>query len=164
MLTESQRRTIFEEVYASHAWGGNSRSGPGSDPTNTAKYVRFVNNWLERHPDCVSIVELGCGAWATTRLIKLSSQHTYLGLDIVPALISANREKYQFDNVKFECYDFLSQFPPNGDLLLIKDVLQHLSNDNVQQFLKRILPGSRYAIITNDIYSMKRVDVLVCFQ
>jgi hypothetical protein len=59
---------------------------------------------------------------------------------------------------------FLSQVPPGGDLLLIKDVLQHLSNHSVQEFLEKVLPRYRYALITNDIarYEERRFWTSCC--
>ena len=47
---------------------------------------------------------------------------------------------------------FLSDPTPKGDFLLIKDVLQHLSNRGVQVFIETILPRFRYAIMTNDVH------------
>ena len=145
------RRQIFEGIYSSHSWGGSSRSGPGSDPEHTVSYVGFVNKWLAQTPDCRQVVELGCGDWATSRLINFLPHQTYLGLDVVRAAIDSNRVRFEVPNVRFECCDFLSQVHPGGDLLLIKDVLQHLSNHSVQEFLEKVLPRYRYALITNDI-------------
>ena len=147
----SLRKKVFNKIYDCNSWGGKSRSGPGSDPQNTQSYIRFVNQWLTKHPECESIVELGCGDWATTRLINLSTQHTYLGMDIVDSVVNANNALFQSESIKFECSDFLTQIPPIADLLLIKDVLQHLANDNVKLFLQKILPRYKYAIITNDV-------------
>jgi SAM-dependent methyltransferase len=154
----SPRREVFERIYATHLWAGTSRSGPGSDPEHTIQYVRFVSDWLASHSDARRVVELGCGDWATSQLITFMPSHTYLGLDIVPAAIDSNRRRFGRPNVRFECCDFLSQRPRSGDVLLIKDVLQHLSNQNVKDFLERILPRFRYAIITNDAarYEEKR--------
>lgn len=160
------RGQIFEGIYLSHTWGGSSRSGPGSDPEHTVSYVDFVNEWLAQTPDCRQIVELGCGDWATTRLIKFLPDQAYLGLDIVPAAIDSNRARFEAPNVHFECCDFLSQVPPGGDLLLIKDVLQHLSNRSVQDFLEKVLPRYRYALITNDVarYEERRFFGVLFFR
>lgn len=157
------RKEIFEKIYHSNSWHGQSRSGPGSDPQNTASYVHFVNNWLEKHPDCQSIVELGCGDWATTRLIHLPPKRSYLGIDIVPGVVSTNQELYQSDVIHFECSDFLIHPPPHADLLLMKDVLQHLPNDSVQTFLQNTLTRYRYAIITNDAYKFEERQRFVIF-
>lgn len=164
---ESQRKAAFERLYRSHGWGGDSFSGPGSDPEHTVSYVRFVNDWLARHPDCRSIAELGCGDWSTTRLMQLSPRHSYVGYDIVPEAVEANRRRFQSDTVRFECADFLAQSLPGADLLLVKDVLQHLSNEAVHRFVDNVLPRFRHAIITNDVrkYEERRIfGVLVARQ
>jgi hypothetical protein len=106
------RSEAFEAIYLTHSWGGRSHSGPGSDPEHSTSYLRFVNQWLEKHPDCRNIVELGCGDWATTSRIKFPPRHSYVGLDIVPGVIAMNRERYQSEAVRFECSDFLCQPPP----------------------------------------------------
>jgi hypothetical protein len=148
-MTES-RKLIFEEIYSKHEWSGGSRSGPGSDPQHTTAYVQFVNEWLETHENVRHLVELGCGDWATSRLLHFGLTRTYLGTDIVSGVIESNRDRYGAANVKFQCCDFLDEEVPGGDLLLVKDVLQHLSNAGVMRFFASVLPRYGYAIITND--------------
>ena len=45
---------------------------------------------------------------------------------------------------------------PSGDLCIIKDVLQHLSNDSVSRFLRVLQRKFRLALITNDITHVDR--------
>lgn len=97
------------------------------------------------------MVEFGCGDWATSRLINFGQQREYLGLDIVQTVIEQNRKTFAAPGISFAQCDFLSDPTSTGDLLLIKDVLQHLSNRGVQAFIKNILPRFRYAIMTNDV-------------
>ena len=161
---DPQRKDIFDGLYRTHGWGGISCSGPGSDPEHTVGYIRFFNDWLRRHPACHSIVELGCGDWATTRLLELSPQHCYVGYDIVTDIIDENCRRFQSDTVRFKCSDFLVQPPKDADLLVVKDVLQHLSNTAVHWFLEHILPRFRYAIITNDTrkyIEQKKLGILI---
>jgi SAM-dependent methyltransferase len=145
------RKQIFEQIYTSHSWNGRSRSGPGSDVEHTTRYIRFVSGWLRRHPDVRRVVELGCGDWSTTKQITFLSHQFYVGLDIVSSAVEANSLQYERPGVYFECLDFLSETPPTGDVLFIKDVLQHLSNRSVQHFLSEVLPLYRHALITNDV-------------
>lgn len=148
--TIESRQLIFEHIYRKHEWGGSSRSGPGSDPEHTVAYVQFVNKWLEARENIRHIVELGCGDWATSRLLHFGPTRIYLGTDIVSGVIESNRDRYGAANITFQCCDFLDEELPGGDLLLVKDVLQHLSNAGVIRFLTNVLPRYRYAIITND--------------
>jgi SAM-dependent methyltransferase len=146
-----ERKQAFERIYSEHKWGGVSRSGPGSDPEQTGNYVHFVNKWLSTHSDVREVVEFGCGDWATTRLVNLGAGRSYRGLDIVPAVLEENRRRFGNSMIQFQCCDFLTCETPAGDLLLVKDVLQHLSNNSVTHFLKNILTQYRYALITNDL-------------
>lgn len=156
----SIRKQKFENIYRTHEWGGLSRSGPGSDKKNTSSYVKFVNSWLSNHTDCRNIVEIGCGDWATTRLIHFMKPQTYTGYDIVPEVIARNIDSFQTSAIRFICADFLEEFPKEADLLIIKDVLQHLSNASIIRFIKEILPRYRYAIIVNDIRKYKDKTLL----
>ena len=45
-------------------------------------------------------------------------------MDIVPALIEANRLKYP--DLAFECADLTSQVLPEADAILCRDCFQHL--------------------------------------
>jgi O-methyltransferase domain len=85
------------------------------------------------------------------RLVNLGAGRSYRGLDIVPAVIEENRRRFGNSVIQFECGDFLTCETPAGDVLLVKDVLQHLSNKSVSHFLKNILTQYRYALITNDL-------------
>ena len=149
-MTQSPRRERFEKIFLSHEWGGDSRSGPGSDPKNTRRYVRFLNDWLARHPQVRSIIEVGCGDWATSSQVDFGDRH-YLGIDIVEALVVSLRDRYGSGHTRFERLDFVEQDVPPGDLLIAKDVLQHLSNGAVSSFLSRNLPRFKYAIFANDV-------------
>jgi hypothetical protein len=149
-MSQSQRRQRFEEIYHRHEWGGDSRSGPGSDPKSTRRYVRFLDEWLVKHPQVRTVVEVGCGDWATSSQVDFGGRD-YLGVDIVEALIESLRERYGSERNRFERLDFVEQDLPPGDLLIAKDVLQHLSNESVTSFLGRNLPRFKYAVFVNDV-------------
>jgi hypothetical protein len=79
-------------------------------------------------------------------------QLSYVGLDIVPGRYSCESGNVPPRGaVRFKCSDFLSQPPPGGDLLLIKDVIQHLSNACIHDLIRDVLPRFRYTVITNDV-------------
>jgi hypothetical protein len=149
METKEPRIEVFERIYRNHAWGGVSRSGPGSDPIFTKPYIHFINSWLASHPEVRTIVELGCGDWSTTSQIELG-ERDYLGIDIVSSVVEENARRFGSARVRFLRSDFVGRPPPPADLLLAKDVLQHLSNASVLKFLQSSLGLCRFAIITND--------------
>lgn len=140
----------FSRIYRNHTWSGKSLSGPGSELNRTKRYVRLVNNVLaDSKYNIQSIVELGCGDWMFSKTINWGNR-IYTGIDIVPELVDRLNRAYRSDSKNFLCLNFLNHDPPSADLLIIKDVLQHLSNESVTQFLTTCLPLYRYALITND--------------
>jgi len=147
----ADRNAVFRQTYSDHSWGGVSHSGPGSDERNVRAYVRYVQRWLDSHSDIKNVVEIGCGDWGTTRFLDLKDRF-YTGIDIVPEAINHNKEKYGSPSVVFKHLDFVESHHeiPNGDVIIAKDVLQHLSNSAVALFCKEVMPRYRFAILTND--------------
>jgi hypothetical protein len=158
--TSADRRSAFERIYQTHFWEGSSRSGPGSDPHNTAKYVHFIKNWLASHPDVRTIVEVGCGDWSTSSKIGFGTNHHYVGIDIVKSNIDNNVIKYGTEQIEFIHSDFIEEPPPLGDYLIAKDVFQHLSNDSIVSFIRSSLRRYRYAILTNYVLKVEYLPII----
>ena len=78
------------------------------------------------------VIDLGCGDFNIGRqLTDLCS--TYHGCDIVEPLIEHNIRKFSQDGVAFSCIDATTQKLPQGDVLIVRQVLQHLSNAAIQK-------------------------------
>jgi SAM-dependent methyltransferase len=138
---------VFEGIYSGHAWGGTSRSGPGSDPSATRKFRLFLEQFL-RSRNVKNVVDLGCGDWASTRLINWSGVD-YLGVDIVPDVVERNRSEFGRPGVRFAVSNFVDEALPPADLVICKEVLQHLPKADVEKVLAK-LPVYRMAILVND--------------
>jgi len=145
----------FQTIYREHVWAGQSqsRSGPGSDLEATGPFRAFLDRFLRNH-ELQSVVDVGCGDWTSTRLVDWHGAD-YLGLDVVPELINVNRMQYGRPGVRFDLIDLSTDPLPTADLVLCKDVLQHLPNDAVHEFLGK-LPGCRWAILVNDVLRTSR--------
>ncbi len=76
----------------------------------------------------------------------------YHAVDIVPDLMEHNKTKFQDTNITFQCLDVAVDELPTGDCALVRQVLQHLSNQEVHQILEK-LSRYRYVIITEHIPS-----------
>jgi len=152
-LTGTDRQAAFQAAYRDHVWLGDSRSGPGSDEASTRSY-REVLNAVLRDRNVRSVVDLGCGDWASTRLIDWNGA-SYLGIDIVPEVVAANQERYGAPGVAFRVGDFVRDPVPAADLLVSKEALQHLPTADVHAVLAR-LPSFRFALITNDVAGQLR--------
>lgn len=150
---------IFTNIYKYNLWGFGS--GTGSLKFNNQPYIDFLNDFLKTHSDINNIVDLGCGDWQLHRHINLNNRK-YIGVDIVNKVIQINKKKFEKNNITFECKNFLKDSIPDSDLLIIKDVLQHLSNENILKFFK-ILKNTKYKyiLITNDIskFNLNNIDI-----
>jgi SAM-dependent methyltransferase len=103
--------------------------------------------------DIRSVVDTGCGDWQSSRLVDWSGKR-YVGVDIVPEVVAANRASFGRDDVDFVAADIRTEALPRADLLVCKDVLQHWDVQSVQWFLDRNLARYRYLLITNDVASV----------
>ncbi len=85
-----------------------------------------------------TVVDAGCGDFHVgQRLVK--EVDSYLGLDISDYVIEQNSTKFgNLQGVKFQQFDIIANPFPETDLLLIRQVLQHLSNDQIEKVLSNI--------------------------
>lgn len=138
-------KDAFTRIYQHDIWGGGS--GQGSRPEFNAEYIATLQRFLQLN-DIGSVVDFGCGDWQFSRLIHWGDIH-YTGIDIVDSVVAANRELHASDRVRFQHFDGLASLPA-ADLILVKDVLQHLPNQLVQEYLDHFKAQYRWLIITND--------------
>ncbi|MBR1734939.1 MAG: methyltransferase domain-containing protein [Alphaproteobacteria bacterium] len=165
-VMEMSDKERFSEIYRSQSWGGWKGVGPGSTIKDGAEpFLNFLQTFLNTHNDISSIVDIGCGYGELLKNITWPKNSRYLGLDIVDSVIKYNKEHYIKDNIEFATVDnvkSLAQF--NGDLLIIKDVIQHWSIQKVLFARDHIIPHFKYAIIVNNIRTsfstVKNSDIL----
>jgi len=138
---------IFAEVYEKHLWGGGEGpySGDGSRGPVAEAYIRTVREFIAEHR-VGSVVDLGCGDFYVGQRL-LSPGLTYAGVDVVPALIEHNQQRYGTDAVNFRRLDICRDDLPDGDLCLVRQVFQHLSNSQIAAALPR-LRKYRHVLVT----------------
>jgi len=133
-------RKAFSEIYRRKLWGEGKDespfySGPGSDPEVSEPYVEAVIRFIEAN-GITSMVDVGCGDFRVgSRLVRPGL--SYHGVDVVEDLIRFNSDKFSSPHIQFSCKDVTADELPAGDLCLIRQVLQHLSNEQVERVLKR---------------------------
>ena len=143
----------FNRIYAEGTWGkdvaGKGTSGTGSTLEITREYRAYVEEFIRTH-NVKSVVDAGCGDWGFSSKIDWG-QASYLGVDIASDVIATVRSKYEKGNVTFQVGNITDELP-DADLLISKDVLQHLSNSLVQKFVRNNLRRGKYkwVILTND--------------
>jgi SAM-dependent methyltransferase len=135
----------FTKIYQGQDWGHGS--GVGARPDRTVEYRALLQRFIiDNHVR--SVVDLGCGDWQFSRHLDWSNV-TYLGIDVVAAVVELNRREFAKDNIAFEKFESLATLPP-ADLLLCKDVLQHLPNELVKEYLTIFKRKYKFSLITND--------------
>ncbi len=142
----------FGEIYRTEHWGVGEGSGKGSNPNAARSYLALLQEYLN-DPRFHTIVDLGCGDWQLMSKVTIPKNKQYYGYDVVPWLIAANNKKFAVDNLHFLTVKHLRDFEKTaveGDLLIVKDVLQHWPNSEIEYFINKVLPHFKYALITND--------------
>jgi SAM-dependent methyltransferase len=141
---------IFDEIYRKNFWGGEGvYSGQGSDQANTAEYERLVADYAIEH-GIRSIVDIGCGDFQVSEriLARLPESVTYRGLDVSSVAVERNSALFASERVSFAQCDAAGDELPAGDLVLVREVLQHLSNRDILAILPK-LRRFPHAIVTN---------------
>lgn len=155
-MNKDNLNSYFDTIYKTGAWVNGS--GDGSDENLCAGYVAFLQDFFKRH-NIKSIVDCGCGDWQFSKNIDFSGID-YKGFDVANFVIERNNATYKKDNVNFSLYNGDFSLLPSADLLLCKDVLQHLPNAKIQEFIDN-LHKFKFALITNDIGKSVNVDIVM---
>ena len=150
---QSELTSVFNRIYREGSWGrdaaGRGVSGSGSTLDITQEYRTYVEEFIKKH-GVTSVVDAGCGDWNFSSAIDWGGA-SYLGVDIASDVIDAVRRKHETGKIRFQVGDVTDELPA-ADLLISKDVLQHLSNELVQKFIRNNLKPGKYkwVLLTND--------------
>lgn len=137
-----------------HTAGAETVSGPGSELGHTTAIRQALPALIEQHK-IRSILDAPCGDWNWMRHVDLRGVHRYTGWDIEPDIVAANQERFstpgRVARPVFECVNLLTTTRiPKVDLILCRDFLIHLPNDQITIVLdKFVFSGSRYLLATN---------------
>ncbi len=144
---ETELSGFFSDIYERNVWGCGS--GGGSRIENTHEYNKFIVEFIRQH-GITDVVDLGCGDWQSSYLIyNQLSQVKYRGYDCVKSIVEANKVKHSrhsFDVLEFATYP--DQIP-SGQLCILKDVLQHLENNEIYRILDECVRKFKYILVTN---------------
>ena len=153
---------LFSWIYKNNAWGSASEgedfySGNGSHDEDIIRpYIQLVRTMIQLN-EIENVVEIGCGDFFIMRQVLMGFDRIhYCGIDVVDSLIDYNQQKYGDSNTCFSCFDASddSCHMPEGDLLIIRQVLQHLDNASILKILKKT-DNYKYVLITEHISADK---------
>ena len=146
-------KDVMNQIYYRHLWGGNEfdfYSGVGShDPKIINPYLLVIIDFLKSHNNQLVLCDLGCGDFNIGKHLTTYAKK-YMAIDIVENLINRNKNLYQADNLEFLCLDISKDKLPLGDCVILRQVLQHLSNSEIQKVIKK-LAAYKYIILSEHI-------------
>lgn len=144
---------VMQQIYEQHLWGGKDfdfYSGIGShNPMLVNIYVKNVTDFLKSHDNKLTVCDLGCGDF---NIGKHFLEHVvyYYAIDIVESLIERNKNLFKAEHLEFQCLDISKDDLPKADCVILRQVLQHLSNTEIKFILNK-LSDYKYIILTEHI-------------
>ncbi|MGB1307912.1 MAG: class I SAM-dependent methyltransferase [Oceanihabitans sp.] len=141
------------QVYQNKLWGSNESkfySGEGSHlPEIVEPYIKVLSSFFASLNKPIVVCDLGCGDFNVgKKLVKHTKK--YIAIDIVASLIEHNKTKFKAQNIEFYCLDIASNELPKADCAIVRQVLQHLSNTEIQRIVDKLY-SFKYIILTEHI-------------
>lgn len=105
-------------------------------------FPQVAKAYIEKFPHN-TILEIGCGTGKLTELIGLKN---YLGIDINKGYIDFAKNKYEKKGINFLLTDAkkINKIDKSFDLILMLNVLHHLSKADLDCILKRLKENIRF--------------------
>lgn len=151
-LQKADRAGRFAAIYETGVWSFGRDdiplSGTGSSLEATANLRATLPDLVDRLK-ARKLVDIGCGDFTWMSRVELPCE--YLGVDIVPWLVERNQQNYGSDSRNFIVRDVVAEPAPQGDLLLCREVLFHLSlEDGVAALRNMLASGCSHVLLTTD--------------
>jgi hypothetical protein len=136
-------RAAFTKVYDDNLWGLDQQP----PQLELMQHIADVIEDNIRKYKIASVTEFGCGFWNYAKLVDWNGL-TYNGYDVSLHPVRFNADAYGAANIRFHhLVDGVKLAP--ADLLICKDVLQHLPTDDVQHYLAMFKDSFSYLLILN---------------
>jgi hypothetical protein len=146
-------KDAMAQIYENNLWGGNQSkffSGDGShNPELINPYLETVTSFLAAFETPPVVCDMGCGDFNIGKeLVKNSKK--YIAIDIVPELIAYNKKTFKANNLDFHSLDITEDELPAADCVILRQVLQHLSNAEIKSVVKKLY-DFKYVILTEHL-------------
>lgn len=144
-------KETFDGIADSNMWGSSETvSGKGSKMDMTAGVRQCLGQWLLKYKAKV-FVDVPCGDANWQAGIPGIHDIVYKGYDIADTPIKTARAKnLHFQAMSFDQLDLTAQVPPiQADIILVRDVIQHLPLDKGKQMLLNAKKsGAKFLAVT----------------
>lgn len=140
----------FNDIANSGYWGsGESVSGPGSEIAVTATVRQCLGEWLQKY-NVKTFVDCPCGDANWQSHIPGIAAIEYHGFDIADLPLQLARAAHANTTMKFDHLDLTKEVPPYADVIMVRDVVQHLPIDLGRKMLVNAkTSGARYIAVTS---------------
>lgn len=146
---------VFNQIYEWKSWGDNNNpeyngsSGQGSTyEYNKDSYIPFLKDFIKTN-NIKDVVDLGCGDFICGNHIYGDLDVSYTGYDTYKKIIDHHQKRYDSSKYTFIHLDFYNHKEQikNGDLCILKDVIQHWSLFHIYSFLDYIIENKKFKYI-----------------
>ena len=145
-------KNIFNDIYMNEKWNNKIKnvplSGPGSSLEIAKNFMFFMDKFIKDY-NIKSVIDIGCGdlTWISKSNFFNDNNVIYLGMDISDFII--NKNELNFPNKKFIVNNVVEKFDNSCELIILRDVIFHLSNNDILNIFKNIKNKFKYICITN---------------
>lgn len=152
MKKNENLENIFNDIYINEKWNNKIKnvplSGPGSSIESAKNFLHFVDKFIKDN-NIKNIIDIGCGdlTWISKSDFFNNDNINYLGMDISEFII--NKNKLKFPNKIFCVNNAIEKFDNSCELIILRDVIFHLSNQNIIDIFTNIKNKFKYICITN---------------
>lgn len=130
---------VFNIIYNEGMWGTNANGeATGGSGSHTNKIIqpyisKVSKSLLDIKPSIV--VDLGCNDFNVGKdFIDLCQK--YLAFDVSSEILNRFKDNFShLKNVDFNLLDLTEDHLPKGDFCSVRQVLQHLSNSDIKNFV-----------------------------
>lgn len=144
-------KQIFTRIYKQKKW--RHRKCPLSGSGSTLRNTKMVRNLLDefiKTNSLKSITDLGCGdlTWITSTNFFNEPSIDYTGVDVVDMLIEGHIARVEGKKfISIDLVDYTNM--PYTNLVILRDVIFHLSIVDIQTIFNNIKGRFDYILITN---------------
>lgn len=142
----------FEAIYLSNVWRSDeSASGPGSTLAYTKNLRGHLPELFEKF-NVRRVFDAPCGDFNWMRSVLQGLSIEYVGGDIVQPLVEDLQRRYGGPGRAFQHVDLTRGPFPESDLMICRDCLFHLSDEDIRSALRVFLDsGSRLLLTTTHL-------------
>ena len=148
---------LWDSIYKNGVWSSDKNSGPGSDPQVSADWLVFLQKFIAEN-NIKSILDLGSGDGRLVSKLNLENM-SYVGIEASNAAVALFYKNNKDKNYRIINSSIIDEEYPQSDLIIIKDVLQHNPNSDVNKILNKIKESCNHALICEDFSGTTNSDI-----